>query len=246
MTRDLARPQAETLKAGADHYRAYVGPPRQYDVMGATQFRLLTALGLRETHSVLDIGCGSLRAGRLLLVYLEPGRYCGIEPNTWLVDDAIEREIGRELVTRKAPRFSASTTFDASEFQTTFDFIVAQSIFSHAGPDMVATALQRAKDVLATQGLFLATFILHGADDTMPVEADGWTYPGCTSYRRSTILALLASAGLTGRSLPWFHPRQTWFAIAHTEAALPPEQYDHHLSGAVLRDEAFAASLQRD
>ena len=48
------------MAGGSRHYRAYVGPPDQFDFMGATQFRLLTTLGLREHHSVLDFGCGSL------------------------------------------------------------------------------------------------------------------------------------------------------------------------------------------
>ncbi|MEM7167233.1 MAG: hypothetical protein AAF581_17355 [Planctomycetota bacterium] len=69
------------LRAGDPHYRAYVGAPGQYDFMGATQFRLLCTLGLRGHHRLLDFGCGSLRAGRLLMTYLEEGRYHGVEPN---------------------------------------------------------------------------------------------------------------------------------------------------------------------
>jgi len=72
--RSLTRDAAKTLPPGAGHYTAYVGPPNQYDFMGATQFRLLTTLGLREHHAVLDFGCGSLRAGRLLIPYLLEGR----------------------------------------------------------------------------------------------------------------------------------------------------------------------------
>lgn len=53
-------------------YRGYVGPEAQYDLMGATQFRLLCTLGLREHHTLLDFGCGSLRAGRLFIPYLLP------------------------------------------------------------------------------------------------------------------------------------------------------------------------------
>lgn len=59
---------------GSENRRAYIGPPTQFDFMGATQFNLLTRLGLREDHTVLDIGCGSLRAGRLLIPYLLPDR----------------------------------------------------------------------------------------------------------------------------------------------------------------------------
>ena len=66
--------------------------------MGATQFRLLCTLGLRECHTVLDFGCGSLRAGRLLLPYLSPGNHYGLEPNRWLIEDAIERQLGQSII----------------------------------------------------------------------------------------------------------------------------------------------------
>lgn len=68
------------LPAGAHHYRAYVGDPERYDVLAVQQFRVLTDLGLREHHKVLEVGCGSLRFGRLLLPYLLPDRYVGVEP----------------------------------------------------------------------------------------------------------------------------------------------------------------------
>jgi hypothetical protein len=69
-TRTLGREAAKSLSPGSRHYTAFVGPPQQYDFMGATQFRLLTTLGLREHHRLLD-----LRAGRLLIPYLLPDRY---------------------------------------------------------------------------------------------------------------------------------------------------------------------------
>jgi SAM-dependent methyltransferase len=235
----------EKLKAGDPHYRAYVGPPHQYDFMGATQFRLLTALGLRETHKVLDLGCGSLRAGRYLMMYLAPGHYCGIEPNTWLIEEAIRADLGQGFIDLRAPRFDDNDRFDAGVFGERFDFIVAQSIFSHAGPEMVAEALARAAPTLTRRGLMLATFIHSDDAPDMPVEAPGWTYPGCTSYAPARVLALAGAAGLAGRALPWFHPRQTWYALARDASVLPPEGQDRHLRGAVLRDPVFKASRQR-
>jgi hypothetical protein len=68
--RDLTDEQAKQLPIGTSHYMAYVGPASQYDLMAASQFALLTTLGLRDTNKVLDFGCGSLRLGRLLIPYL--------------------------------------------------------------------------------------------------------------------------------------------------------------------------------
>jgi len=51
----------EKEEIGGNHFRAYVGPPNYYDLIGATQFNLLTLFGMRETSTLLDIGCGSLQ-----------------------------------------------------------------------------------------------------------------------------------------------------------------------------------------
>jgi hypothetical protein len=62
-------------EVGSRDYRAYIGPTSRYDFMGASQFRLATTLGLRSGHKLLDFGCGSLRAGKLFIPYLETGNY---------------------------------------------------------------------------------------------------------------------------------------------------------------------------
>lgn len=242
-TRALPREAARSLRPGSAHYSAYVGPAAQWDFMGATQFRLMTALGLREQHRVLDIGCGSLRAGRLLIPYLNAGCYFGIEPNMWLVEDAIAAEIGPEMIARKEVRFSDSAHFEAESFGVLFDFIVAQSIFSHAGPEMLAQALPRLASCLAPNALILATFLCSDLHPNVPIETPGWTYPGCIAYRPETLAAHWKAAGLVGRRLPWYHPRQTWYAIASDARALPAPQMDRHLTGAVLRDPEFTPSL---
>lgn len=229
---------ARALRAGDEHYRAYVGPPHQYDFMGATQFRLLTALGLREEHHLLDIGCGSLRAGRLLIPYLLPGRYCGIEPNGWLVDDAVASELGADLIRLKAPRFSTSETFDYASFGTAFDFIVAQSIFSHTGRAMAQAALANMPAVMHDASVALVTFVEAGAegeDDLSP----GWVYPGILRYHHATVMEIVKAAGLAGQRLPWFHPRQTWYLLARQPRTLLTRAELGVLDGSVLRDPRF-------
>jgi cyclopropane fatty-acyl-phospholipid synthase-like methyltransferase len=211
--------------------------------MGATQFRLLTTLGLREHHKLLDFGCGSLRAGRLFLPYLLPGNYYGIDPTTWLIEDAIRHEIGEEQIRLKRPSFSHNADFRVDGFGVIFDFIVAQSIFSHAGPDLIDTALKSFRACLADSGLILATFIQVGSPGT-PNEYNGkgWVYPECVGYRPDTIARFLEDAGLVGVSLPWYHPRQQWYAIARVRSTLPQLAKFCHLSGAVLRDRELANS----
>ncbi len=106
----------QSLPIGAHHYRAYVGPPEKYDLVGAMQFNLLTHLGLREFHYLLDIGCGSLRAGRLFIPYLLSGHYYGIEPQSWLVEEGLNKELGREILQLKRPVFSHDSDFNCLQF----------------------------------------------------------------------------------------------------------------------------------
>ena len=241
-TRDLGRDDARKLRPGDDHYLAYVGPPGQYDYMGATQFRLLTTLGLRESHRVLDLGCGSLRAGRLLIPYLLPDCYHGIEPNMWLVDEAIEHQLGRDILRVKRPRFDANTEFRADVFGVEFDFIVAQSIFSHATPELTVTALQNMRKALAPVGLIACTFVEAPLGDSADF-AEGWVYPHCVRYTAAEVATLFGRAGLSARRIPWFHPRQTWYLGALDAAQLPAGDELRELGGAVLRDREFRKSI---
>ena len=223
------------LKAGDNHYMAYVGPPTQYDFMGATQFRLLSSLGLRSNHHMLDVGCGSLRAGRLFISYLDERRYCGIEPNKWLIEDAIKNQVGKDLISIKKPQFDHNSDFESNIFSQEFDFIIAQSIFSHTGRDLIKVALDNFKKSLKSNGLIAATFI-EGIND---FDGNGWVYPGCVSYRRSSIKRFAEDIGLFVTKIPWYHPRQTWYLFANRKNRLPDRAVLHYLSGVVLLDPEF-------
>lgn len=201
-------------------FRSAVGPPEQYDLMGASQFSLLCALGLREQDRLLDIGCGSLRGGRLAISYLTAGRYTGIEPNRRLVEEGIEENLGgRDLVALKKPEFHYNEHFDAPGAEP-FQFIVAQSIASHTGPAMTRELLGAVKKSLAMPGIAVVTFF-HGSPDT---AEEGWKDPGSTHFRRRTVKRWIAEAGLNGVPIRWFHPGQTWWVMVHEGSPLPPWQ----------------------
>jgi SAM-dependent methyltransferase len=199
------------LKPGDPHYRAYVGPPEDYDLIAAMTFNLLTTLGLRQHHSLLDVGCGSLRIGRLLIPYLNRGKYFGVEPNEWLVEEGIKRELGEALLEIKCPRFLFSDSPEViGQAKISFDFALAQSIFSHAGLDVTKNWLGAISRSLAEDGALVATF-LPGEEDS---PTKGWVYPECVNYRPATLRDAAAEAGLRFELLDWKHPRQTWALFA--------------------------------
>jgi SAM-dependent methyltransferase len=239
--RDLPVEQAEALKPGDDHYRAYVGPPGRYDFMGATQFSLLFANGLRERHRVLDVGCGSLRLGRLLIPFLRKGGYYGIDPNTWLIEDAIGNELGADIIRLKQPSFSANADFDCSIFGQTFEFVIAQSIVTHCGPDLFGKLVSSAASVLKSDGLLLFSYI-RAEQASADKQAPGWHYPECVAYTRQQVSHFLAESGLVGQAIPWFHPAAAWHVAARSEERLPTAEDMQFLRGAVLFDPQFANS----
>jgi len=134
---------ARGMPKGAHTYRGIVGG--HYDLGGALQFNILTlALGLREHHYLLDIGCGSLRSGRLFIPYLDPGHYYCIEPETWKIDEGMDNELGWDIEDVKKPVFSANEDFRLSTFHNPpdyllFDYLLAASIFTHASVSQIST-----------------------------------------------------------------------------------------------------------
>jgi SAM-dependent methyltransferase len=202
------------LKPGDAQYRAYVGPPEDYDLIAAMAFNLLTTLGLRQHHSLLDIGCGSLRIGRLLIPYLNRRKYFGVEPNEWLVEEGIRRELGETLVLIKRPTFFFSDSPNTiAQAGTAFDFALAQSIFSHSGLDLIKGWLSAISRSLARGGALVATFLI-GEEDCAQT---GWIYPDCVNYRSATVERAAKDVNLRFEILDWKHPRQTWALFATPE-----------------------------
>jgi len=198
--------------------------PQNYDLIGAMQFNLLTALGLREHHKLLDIGCGTLRAGRLFMTYLNKGNYCAIEPEKQLVEDGVNYEIGACMVHIKEPRFEYGYDFPIASFGEKFDFMVAHSIFTHATQEQILQCLKNAEQCLKPRanniqgGLLAATFCL-GAQDFQGKE---WVYPGkdkigFAHYTEGFIHRAARESNLGSKMIDWApHPHgQKWVIFGH-------------------------------
>ncbi len=200
--------------------------------MSATQFALLFALGIRETDLVLDVGCGSLRLGRLLIPFLLPQRYFGVDPNEWLIDDSIRREIGSDAIVLKKPSFAYRDDFVFDEFGTKFDFVMAQSIATHTGPDQMEKLFAGVSDVLADEGLFIFTHKRHDSD---VLPGNGWHYPDVVNYRVSYVIEKLSEVDLVARPIPWYHPGGAqWVLAVKTDAAMPSVEQISALTGTTI------------
>jgi SAM-dependent methyltransferase len=181
-------------------HRDHVGPADRWERIGRDGFDLLLRHGLREEHRVLDIGCGSLRFGRLLIPFLLPERYCGLEPAEDRVREGLAREVeavyGPELLSRKAPRFDANPSFDLEVFGERFDLLFAFSVFIHCGREQLEACLRSAAKVMAPSSLFLLDLNLAGASSESGRHSKyPWASHQTVRWERDEAMATLEGAG---------------------------------------------------
>jgi len=205
LTADEVKALGVDLPAGADHYRAFVGPPFNYDINAALQFQFLVDLGLREYHRVLEVGCGSLRLGRLLMIYLLPERYYGVEPNVKILRDGLKNNFGSEdgdVVKLKRPKFAHSTDFDFVFIGKPVDFIMAQSIASHTGVAETRSLMKSIAEASHETTIAMMTYI-RCQQISQENTQDGWFYPACVTYTDGFMSKLAAELGLFAYRTRW-------------------------------------------
>jgi len=65
-------------------------------------FQKLLAMGIRPHDTVVDYGCGTLRIGALLIDYLDPDRYVGMDIDKSIITSAL-KQLPRDLLNTKRP-----------------------------------------------------------------------------------------------------------------------------------------------
>jgi cyclopropane fatty-acyl-phospholipid synthase-like methyltransferase len=179
--------------------QAYVGNGGQdYFVVGLLQLELLRMNGCVPSSQVLEIGCGALVGGRPIMQFLDPNRYVGIEPNTWLIEAAKEGLPDTErLLREKRPLFLDNTDFDASRTGRRFDYVIAHSILSHAAAHQYPQFLLAVRKALVPDGVVLAS--IRFTDDQHRELGDSnhqeWQYPGVSTFAWDTARRIARECG---------------------------------------------------
>jgi hypothetical protein len=145
--------------------------------------------------------------------YLQKGKYCGIDPNRWLIDDAIRFEVGETVLATKAPRFVFSDDLNLTVFGESFDYIQAHSVLTHMPKEMISRLFSQLSLVLGKHGIFVGTYV-PGTND---YSGAAWAYPEIVSYRWETLCNQAEDFKLHTCRLNWPHPRQHYFAITRTK-----------------------------
>ena len=155
---------AKSIAKGA--HRNYVGG--KWGKMAALQRDFLISNGLQPQSRFLDVGCGALRAGRVLVKHLDPGNYYGIDVNPSIIEAGYTHELDDDLRARlPVDNLRCTDRFDA-DFGVTFDLAAAQSVFTHLTLNNMRLCLWRVAKVMRPGGKFFVTFFEQ--PDDYPVD----------------------------------------------------------------------------
>jgi cyclopropane fatty-acyl-phospholipid synthase-like methyltransferase len=176
-----------------------------WDEIGALQLEFLQRRGLQPESRLLDIGCGSLRLGIRAVDYLDAGHYWGTDLNESLLTAGFEKEVVPAGLAHKLPRTNlvVDRDFTFANLPRNFDFIVAQSVFTHLPFNHLRLCLANLAEYVDSHcNFFVTMFIAADEELSKPViqHAAGniKTYPHRDPYHYS-----LADLRHAARGLPW-------------------------------------------
>ena len=187
-----------------------------WDELGKLQLDFLVAEGLRPEHYLLDVGCGSLRAGVHFIRYLETGHYYGIDRNGERLEAGRTVELPRYGLTEKRPVLERLDDFAVGSLGRQFDYAVAQSVFTHIPADAIELCLRNVAEVLVPGGRFFATYNERTGEGPDRVDRSELPYDKDPIFRYdyAELARLVEGTGLEAERIgDWGHPRDQQMAV---------------------------------
>jgi cyclopropane fatty-acyl-phospholipid synthase-like methyltransferase len=128
-------------------------------------------MGLKTHHTFLDIGCGPLSAGLLLIPYLQPGNYVGIDIRKEPIAEA-HIQIAKADLAEKNPLLIVSNTFGRHELGVRkFDYIWASHVLYHMNNECIDACLKQVSTYMEPHSKFYADVI---SDSSMVTPERRW------------------------------------------------------------------------
>lgn len=193
-------------QVAAEGHRSYVGGNDQYwDEIGRLQFEFLVKNGLNESTVLLDIGCGSLRGGRLFINFLAEKNYLGIDKEISLLILGVANELGIDVYLEKKPEFVTSGDFEFNKFSKIPDMAIAQSLFTHLTHTDISLCLKNLHEFVNEGFVLFATYF---PSETLASNPSRSHSHACFHYTVNEIWALAQRAGFEFENIgDWGHPR---------------------------------------
>jgi SAM-dependent methyltransferase len=160
-------------------YHRYIDPEwhrwaigGKWDELGKLQFDYMVEHGMRPEHTLLDVGCGPLRGGVNFIRYLDAGNYTGVEKDPRKLAAGRDVELPAYGLVEKRPRLVVMESFDFPALGRSYDYAIAQSVFTHLPINKIIRCVVQIDRVLRPGGQFYATFYENpdGKRNLEPVE----------------------------------------------------------------------------
>jgi len=204
----LARYAADTdRRVRRGPHEAVGGNWRQ---LGMAQLEFLKGQGLLPMHTLLDIGCGTLRAGHLLVEYLAVGNYRGTDISIEAVLYA--RELIEQLgLAHKAPIVECTNgTFELPAIECgSVDWVLCHSVLNHLPPALVEDCFAGVAHVLREGGAFVFTYYKARGAGPERTQYSGFWHPQPFMEQLCVLHGLVY-----GEHAEYGHPRDQTMVVA--------------------------------
>src|SRR5688572_27285461 len=171
-------------RISADYQKGIGG---YWEEMGNLQFEFLKSQGLTPKHTLLDIGCGTLRAGRLIIPYLDRGHYTGFDVSKQAIETA-EELCRREGLLVHEPRLLhvPDGRLNFSFLVDRFDYLLAQSVFTHLRETHIKECFANIHKVITARSKFFFTIYESEKNQTLGHKTFGYTFDFLQDLARSS------------------------------------------------------------
>ena len=157
-----------------------------WDEFSEWQFRFLVKkIRIPTDTQFLDIGCGSLRLGYLLIPYLKDDCYCGLDAFEPFIN--LGNDLMKHVGNQKRYYAICSSDFNFDSFDRTFDVAFAHSVLGHLSRQQNRRCFEELKKVMTAGGKFYGTVALSGKGRG---ARPGFFYGGITPFRKPSFTSL--------------------------------------------------------
>lgn len=132
-----------------------VGPPKLWKMKQEFQINFIKKQGIKESNTLLDIGCGTLRGGIPIIDFLNSGNYCGIEVRESVLNEG-KKELEEHNLLNKEPRLVSFSDFNELNLNNKFDVIFCFSVLIHLEDKIASECIKFVTEHLKDEGVFYA------------------------------------------------------------------------------------------
>ena len=153
---DYSKVKLTPQQIEAEEYKNHLGGgAKNWYKRGALQVVLMKFFGLKPESSLLDVGCGPLRAGVHLIRFLSAGRYSGVDSNPSFLE-AARRTLEQEGLSESAV-LTLLDDFDFETLKSKFDFALCFSVLNHCDHPHRRMFFERVQEVMSDDSRLIVT-----------------------------------------------------------------------------------------